>query len=802
MLLSLNWLREFVPYEGGAEELGAKLTFLGLELEELSRPFAGLKDLLVGHVVECGRHPDADKLSVCRVDVGQEILDIVCGAPNVAKGQYVVVAPVGSELPGGLVIKKAKLRGAPSNGMLCSERELGLSEEHDGIMVLENLIEGSFTPGSRALDVLKLDEEVLDISITPNRADCLSVLGLARETALAFNLPLNLPGFSLEESGSDLSGEWLVEVAEAELSPLYQLRLIEGAAVKRSPARLRWRLQAVGQRAISNVVDVTNYILMELGQPLHAFDRERLAGGRITVAPALPGEKFTTLDGQERALNPADITIRDAEKAVALAGVMGGLNSRVDENTQNILLESAVFSPRHIRRTARRLSLPSDASYRFERGVDQSMNTFAMDKAAAMIASLSGGRVRKGAARREARPLVAVPLVFRPQRAKDLIGVEIEDRFASDTLRKLGCRVEESAAESWRVTPPGHRLDLTREVDLIEEVARVYGVDRVPEILPKIGRQLERAGQPETRHAFIGRLKRRLSGLGLNEAVNYSFVGQKDLDLLGLPKEERIAIMNPLSADQDVLRTALAPGLLNNLRQNISQGNNGVRLFEVANAFTLDPSSPTTAHEESRLALMVYGEVCDRPWPQNARDADYLDIKGLAEYVLDYLRVRGAVFRKATGAHSWLNPCVEIISGDKEIGFMGRLKSEIAEACHARKEVWLAELRLDVLRELHDAAGIHFDPLPVYPPVRRDITVIAPLGLEAEAVNEAVYAEKPAFLEAVQLIDLFAPEGKNVRNLTYRLTFRHPERTLKDAEVDKTRDAVAQALVKKLGVEI
>ncbi len=800
MLLSLNWLREFVPYEGGAQELGDKLTFLGLELEEISRPFAGLEKLVVGYVAECARHPDADKLSVCRVDVGSEVLDIVCGAPNVAQGQHVVVAPVGAELPGGLVIKKAKLRGAPSNGMLCSERELGLSDEHDGIMVLDNLVPGPFKPGQRALDALKLDEEVLDISITPNRADCLSILGLARETALAFNLPLTLPKFELETGGADLAKEWQVEIPQPELSSLYQLRLVEGAKVGRSPARLRWRLQASGQRPISNVVDVTNYILLELGQPLHSFDLNRLSGQKIIVAPAREGEKFTTLDGQERSLLAGDITIRDAEKAVALAGVMGGLNSRVDEATSSILLESAIFSPRHIRRTARRLSLHSDASYRFERGVDQSLNSFAMDRATAMIAKLSGGVARSGVARLETRPVVAVPMNFRLQRAKDLLGVDITPAFAQNTLEKLGCKIDAQNADSWRVEAPAHRLDLFREVDLIEEVARVYGVDRVPEQLPKVSRPLERAGLPETAHAFTSRLKRRLSGLGLNEAINYSFVGQKDLDLLGLPTDNRIAIMNPLSADQDVLRSALAPGLLNNLRQNIAQGNAGLRLFETANVFTADASSESGAHEEPRLAFLLHGECADRPWPNAQHDADYAEIKGLVEYVLQYLRI-GAEFTRGQEA-PWLNPCVSVSAMGRNLGFIGRLRPEIADNFHARKEVWLAELNLRPLRELHDAAALRFEPLPVYPPVRRDITVIAPLETEAVSIERAIEQEKPAFMEEVQLIDVFMPKDKKARNLTYRLTFRHPERTLKDAEVDKTRDAVADALRRKLGVNI
>lgn len=803
MLLSLKWLREFVPFEGSAEDLGHRLTMLGLELEEIHRPYEAIKPLVVGHVVECGKHPEADKLSVCKVNVGQvELLDIVCGAPNVRQGQKVPVALVGTTMPDGMVIKKAKLRGHPSHGMICSERELGLTEDHSGIMVLPD----HFTVGARLVDQLNLDMEVLDIGITPNRADCLSVLGLARETALAFGLPLTLPSFDLHEEGDDVSHSIPVDIADPELCWLYRGRILEGVRIAPSPMHIRHRLHAVGVRPISNVVDVTNYILQECGQPLHAFDRDKIRGGRIIVAPATAGEKLVTLDGQERVLTAEDLTIRDVEGPTALAGVMGGLFSEIVDTSTSVFLESAVFRPASIRKTARRLGLSSEASYRFERGVDQVGNAWAMNRAASMIAALSGGSVRRGVCGQEPRPWKAPRMIFRPARANALLGVELTPEFDSETLTRLGCTLDKSDAAAWQVDAPSWRCDLSREADLIEEVGRVHGLDRIEPVLPAVLADLDLAGAPESTFAFWSRLKRWGKGLGLNEAVNYSFVGHKDLDHLNLPQQGRISIMNPLSAEQDALRTALAPGLLQNLRHNLAQGNNGLRLFELAHVFEADATSETTAREYGRLGILFYGARFDQGWPQPEADADYADIKGVVEHLLNCLHLPAPTCVQIQN-HPFLAPCLEVRVADRTTGVMGRVAPAMADAFHARKDVWLAELDLHALRELSDKATVRFRALPVYPPVRRDITVMvdaAPASgspLTVDAVLSHVRGLKLALLEDISLIDLFEPDSGE-RNLTFRLTFRHAERTLKDSEVDKEREKVAQSLTQTLGVRI
>ncbi|MDY7001688.1 MAG: phenylalanine--tRNA ligase subunit beta, partial [Thermodesulfobacteriota bacterium] len=781
MLLSLNWLREFVPYEGSEQVLADKLTMLGLEVEEVLRPFEGLSGVVVGHVLECGPHPEADRLKLCQVDVGEpRLLSIVCGAPNVAAGQKVAVAKVGTDLPSGIKVKKAKLRGQVSLGMICAEDELGLGEDHEGILVLDPKAKS----GGDLFSALNLDEVVFDVSVTPNRADCLSVLGLAREVALAFELPLRMPEFTLAESGGDAASEVEIQIDEPRLCPAYRARIIQDVKVAPSPEAMRYRLTAVGMRPINNIVDVTNYVMMELGQPLHAFDRSLLKGKKIRVARAEGGMAFTTLDAQDRKLVSSDLLIWDAERPVALAGVMGGADSEMHELSTEVLLESAVFNPISIRKTARRLALPSESSYRFERGVDQVGSRLAVDRAAGMMAELSGGLVMSGVAVAEPLPWKGRRIDFRPSRAKKFLGIPVDPKFCRNTLKGMDCEVKNKEAEKWEITAPSHRLDLEREEDLIEEVARVYGMDRIPTVLPRIHKSLEGLGQEDTAYEFSMKLRRWAMGAGLSEAVNYSFVGQDDLDLFKLPREDRVAVKNPLSEDQNVLRTALAPGLLQNLRHNLAQGNARLRLFEQANVYFADHDSETTAQEQARLGLVLYGGRHRDVWPFSAEDADYSDLKGLVEHLLGSLGLSGAGYVRKKG-HAYLKPCVEVVLEGITLGEIGRVMRDLAGAYHARKDVWLAEMDADKLKELYENAVCEFKELPKLPPVRRDLTVVAAPDLSAVELTNAAKNAHVNILEDVALVDVFEPEDGTERKLTLRLTYRHPKRTLKDREVDK-----------------
>lgn len=797
MLVPLSWLREFTPYEGTAQALGDKLTMLGLELEEITHPFAGIEDIVVGYVRECEPHPDSDHLHCCKVDAGSgALLDIVCGAPNVAAGQKVAVAPVGSRLPDGTVIKKAKLRGQPSHGMICSERELGLSEDHSGIMVLPE----TMTVGQKLIDALELDRDVLDISVTPNRADCLSIMGMAREAAIAFDLPFNVPDLPLILADGAQQTTIPVEIDDPELCWLYAGRVINDIKVEQSPLRIRSRLLACGIRPISNVVDVTNYILMETGQPLHSFDLDKLGGGRIVVQRAREGEKFITLDGKERILKASDLCICDAQKAIALAGVMGGQNSEIDSASRNVFLESAVFNPACIRKTSRRLGLSSEASYRFERGIDQRRSIWAMDRACAMLAALGGGIPNRGFSCAEPRPFEPQRIAFAPEHADALLGKKIEPEFQKKSLEAVGCAVENFPGPRWIAIQPSWRPDLTREADLIEEVGRIYGLDAIEPAVPTMEYSMNDDVGLHSRYAFLTHIRRWGSGLGLNEAVNYSFTAQSELDFLNLEKENRIAILNPLSEEQNVLRTCLAPGLLQDVSNNLAFGAQSIRLFELANAFLREDEAETGAREVPLLGICLCGLRHEPAWPHKEKDLDYQDIKGIVEHLLHYLGLSKPTCELEPD-HPYLEPCVRISLGQQTIGRMGAVRSRLAQKYNAQKKVWLAELNLEILKAMHKTS-VQFRPLPLYPAVRRDMTVIAPPAIAARDIMETLMLLKMPLLEGAVLVDLYEPEGSRERNLTFRLTFRHPGRTLKDEEVDREREKAAGFLMEKLNVKI
>ncbi len=795
MLLSLNWLRDFTPYEGGLDTLADRLTMLGLEVEEVLEPFAQIREIIVGYVAQCTAHPEADNLFVCQVDTGGgENLPIVCGAPNVRAGQKVAVAPVGCVLPNGTKIKKAKIRGQSSAGMICSETELELGVDNSGIMVLPQ----EATVGESLIHCLGLETHVLDVSITPNRADCLSVLGLAREVATAFDLPLHRPDFRIEESSrTDAGREIGIDIQAPELCPLYQARLLSGCTVDQSPAWMRHRLLAVGVRPVNNLVDVTNYVLMELGQPLHAFDRNLLEGDLIRVSPADKGQKFVTLDGEERELCDTDLLIRDGSKPIALAGVMGGKNTEINTHSKDVLLECAVFDPPTIRKTARRLSLSSESSFRFERGVDQAGADFALDRAASLMSEIAGGQIARGAARSEPRPFKYWQVRFRPEQVSNLLALDADHSFCERTLTSLGCTIEKKDKE-WVVTPPSFRLDLEREVDLVEEVGRVFGLDRIPVHLPRVSQKLDT--HLEDRDFDLEQMvKDWARGVGLNETVNYSFVGQADLDGLQFPPKDRVCIYNPLSEDQDVLRTNLLPGMLQTMRVNVGHGVNRMRLFEVAHTFFKDPHSDTKTREHNRLAVLLYGERNPRQWPYAREQFDYSDIKGLVEHLLHsfYLQAEDFVLEKD---HPCLSPCVSVRVNGENGAVMGMVREEHAREYKARGPVWYAGVDLDCIQRHYFGHRVQFLDLPVYPFVKRDMTVVASPDLNYGQLKKAIHDMQCPILESVHLVDVYSPEESREKNLTVRLTYRDPQKTLKDKEVDKMHKKIGEHILSTLDV--
>ena len=795
MLLSLSWLREFTPYKGNIDELSHRLTMVGLEVEEIVRPFSHLSPMVVGRVVEKRQHPGADKLSLCSVDAGAgDNLSIVCGAPNVEAGQNVAVALEGTKLPGGQVISRTSIRGEISQGMICSETELELGQDSSGIMVLDDAL----APGTGLSQALDLEEFVLDIGVTPNRPDCLSVLGLAREVAALFDLPLHKPDLNLQEDKSrDCPGEVQIEIDDPAGCPLYQARIISGCSITPSPAWMRYRLMAVGVRPINNIVDITNYIMLEQGQPLHAFDRDLLQGDMIRVDRSRPGFKFTTLDQQERELNDRDLLIWDSKKPVALAGVMGGANTEINDQSTEVLLECAVFNPLNIRQTARRLGLHSESSFRFERGVDQANAPFALDRAAQLMSELGQGRVYQGVSRAEPRPCKPVQVYFRRERANSLLALDVDQEYCCRVLTSLGCEVQEEGG-AMQVMVPVYRPDITREVDLIEEIGRIYGLDKTPEHLPKVQKSLHQEAW-DSEYRFLGDIKQWARGLGLQEVINYSFVGMSDLDFLGVPLEGRVQVFNPLSEEQDVMRTHLLPGLLQTLKHNLGQGNTRLRLFEVARSFEQDNSSETGVRENNRLALLLYGRRHRGHWPHPGDDADFYDLKGLVENLLRSFGGYDARF-VLQNDHPCLEPAVQCTCHEESLGMLGRVRPEKARAYKARKDIWYCDLDLDILRRLSSSVKPQFQPLPRFPVVKRDMTIVAPMELGYHQLREVVENAGVDILEDISLVDVYLPQEQQEKKLTLRLTYRHPERTLKDSEVDKEQQKLADLLLKKLPV--
>lgn len=780
MLLSLNWLREFVPYEGTTQELGDRLTMLGLECEGIVYPYEAIRTIVVGQIVQCIKHPEADKLSICTVDVGQNtLIQILCGASNIAVNQKVPVALMGTTMPDGVYIKKIKLRGVESFGMICSEKELGLSDEHSGILVLPEHVE----VGISIIQALSLDTELLKISITPNRGDCLSVLGIARELSVSFDLPLlHTNAIEFQENDPNFSKEWRVHVSSGVQCPFYNVRCIDNVSIHNSPNAIRYRLHTIGIRSISNVIDVTNYILMELGQPLHVFDKDLLEGNTINVSLAQEGEHIYTLDGQDYILNHSDLIIRDGSKPIALAGIIGCQNSKVTHTTKNILIESALFRPGTIRKTAKRLGISTEASYHFERGIDPAGLRYALNKALQMILHTAGGEVKKGICYYQLHPYKQPIISFSTNKIKKILGISISNSFCSRTLTALGCVIDTSTNEVWEVQIPSWRNDLEGDIDLIEELIRFHGLDTIPEKLPCIYKPLEDIALQESQYDFIAQVHHWACGIGLNETKQYSFISNNELELFGFPNDIRLILCNPLTAEQNVLRTSLIPSLISTTRYNIAHENTGIRLFEVANIYTFDASSKTSTKESMRLGIVMHGALFDTGWPQPRVTASYLDLLGIIEHFMIGLNLK-KLEKVKTEKYSFLKPGIDLFIHDTHIGYLGCLTSQIATTCHTNKEIWITELDLETLWSLTKKANFSFTPLSIYPSSSRDITIFTNKALSISIIKSAIEALEIPILEKVVLLDIFERNPIEQKS-TFRLYFRNSTKTLTDNEID------------------
>ncbi len=798
MKISVKWLKEYVALPASVEELSRRLTAVGLEIEGVERPGEGLRGVVVAQIKESVQHPNADKLSVTKVDRGgPELLQVVCGAKNFKVGDKVPLATVGTKLPNGVEIKQAALRGVDSSGMLCSAKELGLSEDSAGLLILSP----ELMPGTPIAEALGMDDVVLEVNVTPNRPDALSHLGVAREVAVATGGSLRPPEPKLAESGAPASDKARVRIEDAARCPRYAARVIENVKIGPSPQWLQDRLKACGVRPISNVVDVTNFVLLEYGQPLHAFDLEKVAGQEIIVRTARPGEKMKTLDGKERALSPEDLLICDRDRAQALAGVMGGEDSEVSAGTTRVLLESAHFQPSSIRRTAKRHALHTEASHRFERGADLDAVVPAVDRAAALIAELAGGTVAPGRIDVYPQPQPPRRVTLRYERVERLLGVAIPEAECRRILGTLGFRSVEEGSGRTTFEVPRARVDVEREEDLLEELARVHGYDNIPARLPRSLAEL----RPEPVAAEAERRAHQaLSGVGLAEVVNYSFVPPRTLEVLG-GKEQPVALLNPLSVEQSVMRTSLLPGLLENLSRSVRHQVEKVAVYELGRAYFRDPEGGQgqrpAAREVSRLAGLVWGLRAGRSWTQKEARMDFFDAKGALEAVLQALHVEGVRFVSAEAPAYHPRACARVELADGTVlGHVGELHPRVIKALDLPRDVYAFEVDT---APLYAAARLvpAYEGLPRFPAVLRDLAVVVPLELQNEEVRRVILEVGRPLVEDALIFDVYTgkpiPEGR--KNLAYAIRYRSPERTLTDAEVSEAHQRIIAEVNQRLG---
>lgn len=799
MKISLNWLKEYVDVNESPEELAELLTGAGLEVASVVHLGQGIEDVVVGRIEEKGAHPGADRLSLCRVCDGTETYDIVCGATNMVAGDRVALARVGANLPGGFKIKRAKIRGQESFGMMCSHRELGLGEDHSGLLILP-----PETPlGARLVDVMGLPDAVIEVEITPNRPDWLSVVGVAREVAALTGRKLKLPEPKITEVEPPADNFTSVTLEAPDLCPRYAARLVTGAKIGPSPLWMRNRLESAGVRSISNVVDVTNYVLMELGHPLHAFDFDKLREKRIVVKRAAEGEVFTTLDGQERKLTSQNLMICDGEGAVAVAGVMGGLNSEIGDATSDILIEAAYFNPSSIRRTAKELGLKTEASYRFERGTDIEGLILALDRTAELIVELAGGQIHKG--RVDNYPVAASEkrIALRLAKVQAVLGIPVDEAEAKAILVGLGCEMVGSAQGVLTFLAPHYRVDMEREIDLIEELARVKGYEHIPVTVPPM--RLD--SQSRVPSSTEDKVKDLLAGLGLREAITLSFIDPADDDRLayaeGSHLRKKVTLQNPLGRETSVLRTSLLPGLLGVAGRNARRGVRDIRIFETGSTFHPEDGAKLPV-ETARAAALVTGRLEPLTWWAGSEKAGFYDAKGVLERILARLGLRGVAFH-ASGKIEWLQPgrSASICAGEKEIGWIGEIHPDLLDSYELAPPVAAFEIDLAAFASASGEPG-PFCGLVRYPAVERDLSLLVDRSVEVASIICAIEGLGLELLKSVVLFDAFeggkVPQGK--QSLALRFTYQSNERTLTEEEVAQKEAAIVECLSQKLGARL
>ncbi|MGB9976676.1 phenylalanine--tRNA ligase subunit beta [Thermovenabulum sp.] len=792
MLFSINWAKDFINISDEAEVIAKNLTMVGFNAASVEHLGREIKGIVIGQVLEIKKHPNAENLRVVSVDIKEKILTIITAAQNVKEKDKVVVAVEGAVLANGKEIVKKDFNGVISEGMLCSAEEVGLDdhglpqEMREGLLILP--------PDAPVGDDFKayfpLEDSVIEFELTPNRADCFSILGLTREIAAFYDYKLQYPSIKLKEEGrEEINNKIQVSIKDKDLCFRYIARVIEDIKIGPSPLWMQRRLQACGVRPINNIVDVTNYVMLELGQPLHAFDYDKIKGKEIIVRRACKGETITTLDGKQRELNEEMLVIADKERPVAIAGIMGGEDSEIKENTKTVLLESAVFYGPNIRRTGRALGLRTEASMRFEKGLDPEIAMLASERACQLIEELGIGKISKGYI--DVYPVIQekVRLKLDHKKINRLLGTNISLDKMAEILKKLNFEVGEENGELY-VIPPSYRRDITCIADLAEEIARIYGYDNIPSSLPS---EISTVGKTKKVHRIKSRVEELLINNGFSEVYNYSIINPRKLDMImvpeGHPHRKMISIINPLSEEMSVLRTTLLPGIIDVVKFNINQKAEEVRIFEIGKTYHTE-SLPLKElpEEKTRLTLGMFGS-----------NIDFYEIKRVIETLLAALRIKQVKFKRAEYYALHPGRCAEIYLNDNLLGVVGEIHPDVAENYELEgKRIYVAELDFDLLVEKSDEV-IRYTPLPKFPPADRDLAFVLEENIEVADVIELIKETAGPLLENIEIFDIYRgekiPEGK--KSVAFSLLFRSYERTLRDEEINEIQDKIIKAVEEK-----
>lgn len=795
MIVSLKWMRDYVDISLPVEELANRLTMVGLEVEGVHQISPVSKYLVAARLKSVEPHPQADQLRLCIVADNCKEYRVVCGAPNLEVGSMVVLALPGAELAGGLVLRETTIRGQVSQGMLCSQMELGLGTDGHGIWVLPE----STPVGLPIAEFLGKDDVTLELGITPNRGDCLSIVGVAREVAAICDTRLRYPQLAVAEAGPDIRSLSSVIIDDPVGCPRYAARLVQGVKITTSPDWLRERVEAVGIRSINNIVDVTNFIMMELGQPLHAFDFDRLREHRIVVRRARRGERFSTLDGVERELFDDTLMICDGGGPVAIAGIMGGLDSEITEGTGRVLIEAAYFQPQSIRRSCKKLGLRTESSFRFERGVDPEGLIRSLDRAAQLMMEVGGGDIAGGRLDVYPDPVNRPVLQLRVERTNRFLGTRLTAGEMANVLRRIEMQVAELDSDRLEVVPPPFRPDVTREVDLAEEVVRLVGYDKVPVTAP-VATTEAASFDPHLRARR--ELKYSLQGAGFMEVLTYSFISDDLIEKLRLSEGDRgpapVRLLNPLSEEQAVMRTSLLPGLLQTARFNFDRGNDDLRIFELSKVFLSRPGAILPEERHHLVGLMAGARRPGLLYGDHAV-VDFSDIKGVTELILNFFYLVDCSFSpEQLPSYFDQSMAAAIVGNGCRLGTLGRVAPEVEEAFDLKKPAYIFEFDFDDLFAARSARPL-FRPLPKFPSVVRDMAIVVDEDVTVQEPLDYILSRREPLLEQVEVFDIFKSRqlGEDKRSIGYRLVYRSDSRNLTDEEVNDVHSQLAKRVLDK-----